>query len=69
MTETSVAQTVIDTLVTQIDSDMASYLEACVHCGECAEACPKEISIDSIAIMNADYRKAKTINRKSLSRA
>ncbi|WP_137700709.1 (Fe-S)-binding protein [Marimonas lutisalis] len=39
MSETSKAQTAIDTLVNQIDRDIASYLEACVHCGECAEAC------------------------------
>ena len=29
----------IKTLLDQTDSDIASYLEACVHCGECAEAC------------------------------
>jgi len=29
----------IKTLLEQTDSDIASYLEACVHCGECAEAC------------------------------
>lgn len=39
MSETSKAQTAVNTLVNQIDSDIASYLEACVHCGECAEAC------------------------------
>ena len=27
------------TLLDQVDADIASYLEACVHCGECAEAC------------------------------
>lgn len=31
--------TAIQTLLDQTDSDIASYLEACVHCGECAEAC------------------------------
>ena len=39
MSETSTAETAIATLVDQIDSDIAAYLEACVHCGECAEAC------------------------------
>ncbi len=29
----------LTTLLEQTDSDIASYLEACVHCGECAEAC------------------------------
>jgi len=37
MTET--ANTAIQTLLAQTDTDVASYLEACVHCGECAEAC------------------------------
>jgi len=37
MTET--ATTAVQTLLAQTDSDIASYLEACVHCGECAEAC------------------------------
>lgn len=29
----------LTTLLNQVDTDIASYLEACVHCGECAEAC------------------------------
>lgn len=29
----------IKTLLAQTDSDLAAYMEACVHCGECAEAC------------------------------
>ena len=29
----------IDTLLDQTRADIAAYLEACVHCGECAEAC------------------------------
>lgn len=33
------SQIAIQTLLEQTDSDIASYLEACVHCGECAEAC------------------------------
>ena len=33
------SQIAITTLLNQTDSDVAAYLEACVHCGECAEAC------------------------------
>lgn len=29
----------IQTLLDQTDRDIAAYIEACVHCGECAEAC------------------------------
>jgi succinate dehydrogenase / fumarate reductase iron-sulfur subunit len=47
---------------------MDDHFGSCTNHGECEAACPKEISIDVIALMNADYRKAKTINRKSLSR-
>ncbi|MGA0299410.1 MAG: succinate dehydrogenase/fumarate reductase iron-sulfur subunit, partial [Ilumatobacteraceae bacterium] len=46
---------------------MDDHFGSCTNHGECEAACPKEISIDVIALMNADYRKAKTINRKSLS--
>jgi len=68
MTETSVAQTAIDTLVTQIDSDMASYLEACVHCGECAEAChfylttgdPKYTPTNKLMPLVKTYKKHKS---------
>ncbi|MGV6847126.1 MAG: (Fe-S)-binding protein [Marinibacterium sp.] len=34
MTENALA-----TLLAQTDRDIAAYMEACVHCGECAEAC------------------------------
>ncbi len=47
---------------------MDSYFGSCTNHGECEAACPKEISIDVIALMNADYRKAKVQNRKHLSR-
>ena len=36
---TNAADTAIQTILDQTDSDIASYLETCVHCGECAEAC------------------------------
>ena len=47
---------------------MEEHFGSCTNHGECEAACPKSISIDVIAVMNADYRKAKFKNRKSLSR-
>lgn len=47
---------------------MDEHFGSCTNHGECEAACPKEISIDSIAVMNADYRKSKIKNRKALSR-
>jgi succinate dehydrogenase / fumarate reductase iron-sulfur subunit len=47
---------------------MDSYFGSCTNHGECEAACPKEISIDVIALMNADYMKSKFKNRKLLSR-
>jgi succinate dehydrogenase / fumarate reductase iron-sulfur subunit len=47
---------------------MDSYFGSCTNHGECEAACPKEISIDVIALMNADYRKAKFKNRKLIAR-
>lgn len=47
---------------------MDEYFGSCTNHGECEAACPKEISIDVIALMNADYLKAKFKNRKALSR-
>ncbi len=47
---------------------MDSYFGSCTNHGECEAACPKEISIDVIALMNADYLKSKFKNRKKLSR-
>lgn len=47
---------------------MDEYFGSCTNHGECESACPKEISIDVIALMNKDYRKAKFINRKDLAR-
>jgi succinate dehydrogenase / fumarate reductase iron-sulfur subunit len=48
---------------------MDEYFGSCTNHGECEAACPKEISIDVIAQMNADYLKAKFKNRKLLSRS
>lgn len=47
---------------------MEEYFGSCTNHGECEAACPKDISIDVIALMNGDYRKAKFTNRKKLSR-
>jgi succinate dehydrogenase / fumarate reductase iron-sulfur subunit len=43
---------------------MESYFGSCTNMGECEAACPKEISIDFIAMMNRDYAKAKFTQRK-----
>jgi succinate dehydrogenase / fumarate reductase iron-sulfur subunit len=47
---------------------MEEYFGSCTNYGECEAACPKQISIDVIALMNADYLKAKIRNRKKLAR-
>ena len=47
---------------------MEEYFGSCTNHGECEAACPKEISIDVIALMNSDYLKAKFKSRRSLSR-
>ena len=46
---------------------MDEHFGSCTNHGECEAACPKEISIDFIATMHRDYRKAKFKNRKELS--
>ena len=45
-----------------------SHFGSCTNHGECEAACPKSISIDVIALMNADYLKSKFKNRKKLCR-
>ncbi len=47
---------------------MDEHFGSCTNYGECEAACPKSISIDFIALMNADYLKAKLKSRRSLSR-
>ena len=42
---------------------MEQFFGSCTNHGECAEACPKEISLDFIAYMNRDYVKSKVFNR------
>ena len=43
---------------------MEMFFGSCTNYGECQEACPKEITIDFIALMNRDYIKSKVKNRK-----
>ena len=43
---------------------MEMFFGSCTNYGECQEACPKEIPIDFIALMNRDFLKAKLKNRK-----
>ena len=40
---------------------MEQYFGSCTNMGECEAACPKEISIDFIALMNRDYLRSKFI--------
>ena len=43
---------------------MESYFGTCTNHGECEAACPKEISIDFIALMNKDFVKAQLKQRR-----
>jgi succinate dehydrogenase / fumarate reductase iron-sulfur subunit len=43
---------------------MEDYFGSCTNHGECEAACPKSISLDFIALLNADYVRAKWRNRK-----
>jgi succinate dehydrogenase / fumarate reductase iron-sulfur subunit len=47
---------------------MDEYFGSCTNHGECSSACPKEISVDVIALMNKDYRASKFKSRKEISR-
>lgn len=46
---------------------MEEFFGSCTNHGECEQACPKEISIDFIALMNRDFVKAKIKNRKLIA--
>jgi succinate dehydrogenase / fumarate reductase iron-sulfur subunit len=48
---------------------MERFFGSCTNFAECEKACPKGISIDFIAMMNADYVKAKFKNRRLLAQA
>ena len=45
---------------------MEEFFGSCTNFGECQEACPKEISVDFIAMMNRDYAKSMIVNRRRL---
>jgi len=45
---------------------MEEYFGSCTNHGECEKACPKEISIDFIAVMNREYLRAKRANTRLL---
>jgi succinate dehydrogenase iron-sulfur subunit len=52
-----------DRTIAMVDT-MEDYFGSCTNHRECEAACPKEISIDFIALMNRDYAKAQWKNRK-----
>ena len=43
---------------------MEEFFGSCTNIGECTSACPKDISLDFIALMNKDYVRAKTKQRR-----
>jgi succinate dehydrogenase / fumarate reductase iron-sulfur subunit len=45
---------------------MEQYFGSCTNYGECEKACPKNISIDFIAMMNKDYVRAQFKNMERL---
>jgi succinate dehydrogenase / fumarate reductase iron-sulfur subunit len=45
--------------------EMERNFGSCTNMGECTAACPKEISLDFIALMNRDWLRAKVRARKS----
>ena len=51
------------TRVVAMVDEMEKHFGSCTNHGECEAACPKEISIDFIALMNRDYVKAQFKNR------
>ena len=44
---------------------MEEFFGSCTNMGECQAACPKDISIDFIAMMNRDYAKSKFRARRA----
>jgi succinate dehydrogenase / fumarate reductase iron-sulfur subunit len=53
--------------VTNMVNTMEQYFGSCTNHGECQTACPKEISVDFIALMNRDYIKAQFKQRRLAS--
>jgi succinate dehydrogenase / fumarate reductase iron-sulfur subunit len=52
------------TRVVAMVEEMEQYFGSCTNHGECEQACPKEISIDFIALLNRDYVKAQFKNTR-----
>jgi succinate dehydrogenase / fumarate reductase iron-sulfur subunit len=52
------------TRVVAMVEEMERYFGSCTNHGECQEACPKEISIDFIALLNRDFVKAQFKNTR-----
>jgi succinate dehydrogenase / fumarate reductase, iron-sulfur subunit len=52
-----------DRRVVRMVDTMEEYFGSCTNHQECEAACPKEISIDFIALMNRDYRRARRTGR------
>ena len=50
--------------VTAMVDEMERHFGSCTNHGECEAACPKEISVDFIAMCNHDYIRAKFKNRR-----
>ena len=50
--------------VASMVDEMERWFGSCTNHGECEAACPKEISIDFIALLNRDYIKAQFKNRR-----
>jgi succinate dehydrogenase / fumarate reductase iron-sulfur subunit len=48
---------------------MEEHFGSCSNHAECEAACPKRISIDFIAMLNADYVRAKWKNRRAAARS
>ncbi|MBV8950894.1 MAG: succinate dehydrogenase/fumarate reductase iron-sulfur subunit [Actinobacteria bacterium] len=55
------------TRVQDMVDEMERWFGSCTMHGECEAACPKEISIDFIALMNRDYVKAQFKNRRLIA--
>ena len=45
------------------DAELAMDAAACIGCGACEAACPKEIKLEVIARLNRDYLGAKVTKR------
>lgn len=53
--------------VTSMVDRMEEHFGSCTNHGECEKACPKNISIDFIAVMNREFRRAKRVNPRTRS--